>query len=248
MSAGENGHRPMPSITPEQDEVASYRRSGRAEAPVQSSLKGLLGFALALMMLGLAVGGYTLYQVQQKLEHANNLLSQGQRNISDLEARLASTGTDVSKTLRDVKSQVDTNFLEIDKLWALAHRKNKPDIQKNVRAIEKLEIDMNGRLDTAIAATQAMNSQTQKSLAALQELRASLVADSEEMTIQMSLLGQRLQVVDANRKEVARLNQRMKEVQEAITAIDKHRQQINQRLIALQKMRAETPPPAANSP
>ena len=112
----------IPSIKPAQDEVASYRRSGRFEAPKQSNFNGLLVFVIVLMAIMMGIGGYTLYEVQQRLASSNELLEQGQENTRQLESRLAATGTDVSKTLLDLKAQVNTNFTEIDKLWAVSHR------------------------------------------------------------------------------------------------------------------------------
>lgn len=105
----------IPSIKPAQDEVASYRRSGRSEAPKQSNFNGLLVFVIVLMAIMMGIGGYTLFEVQEKLERSNQLLEQGQENTRQLDSRLAATGTDVSKTLRDLKAQMNTNFTEIDK-------------------------------------------------------------------------------------------------------------------------------------
>jgi len=134
-----NNRESIPSIKPEQDEVASYRSSGRSAAPKQSNFNGLLVFVIVLMAIMMGFGGYTLFEVQKKLDQSNELLAQGQENIRELDSRLAATGTDVSKTLQDLKEQVSTNFSEIDKLWAVSYRQNRPDIQKNVRAIAALE-------------------------------------------------------------------------------------------------------------
>ena len=73
---------------------------------------------------------FVLYEVQQNLAISNQLLNQGQNNIRDLNNRISETGTDVLKTTQDLSDQVKLNFSEIDKLWKIAHRQNKPDIQK----------------------------------------------------------------------------------------------------------------------
>ena len=41
----------IPAIAPAKDEVASYRRSGRSDAPKQSNFNGILVFALVLMAI-----------------------------------------------------------------------------------------------------------------------------------------------------------------------------------------------------
>ena len=97
---------PIPSIKPDQDEVASYRSSGRSSAPKQSNFNGLLVFVILLMAIIMGIGGYTLFEVQNKLDRSNQLLAQGQKNIAELDSQLAATGTDVSKTLQDLKAHV----------------------------------------------------------------------------------------------------------------------------------------------
>ena len=74
----------IPSIKPDQLDVASYRRSGRSDPPKQSNFNGFLVFVIALMAIIMGVGGYTLYEVQQNLAISNELLDQGQSNIRDL--------------------------------------------------------------------------------------------------------------------------------------------------------------------
>ncbi|MDA0977075.1 MAG: hypothetical protein O3B72_00815, partial [Proteobacteria bacterium] len=82
----------IPSIKPAQDEVASYRRGGQTKAPKQSNFNGMLVFVIVLMAIMMGIGGYTLYEVQLKLERSNELLAEGQENVRMLEARLAATG------------------------------------------------------------------------------------------------------------------------------------------------------------
>jgi len=80
------------------------------------------------MVIVMGFGGYVLYEVQKKLVEANELLSKSQDSILELEGRLAATGTDVSKTLQEMQGQAETNVGEIDKLWAVAYRQNRPKI------------------------------------------------------------------------------------------------------------------------
>ncbi len=226
----------VPSIKPAQDEVASYRRSGRSDAPKQSNFNGLLVFVIVLMAVMMGIGGYTLFQVQQKLEMSNELLAQGQENIQALDSRLAATGTDVSKTLVDLKGQVETNFSEIDKLWAIAYRQNKPDIQKNARAIEELKKEQSGKLKTMEAQLKTMATQYQATLKELQSNRA----DNEELVTQIAMLRGQVQdqsvAQEANMRTLNILSNRIKTTQEAIDAIDQHRKLINQKLIDLERL------------
>lgn len=228
----------IPSIKPAQDEVASYRRSGRSEAPKQSNFNGLLVFVIVLMAIMMGIGGYTLYEVQERLERSNQLLEQGQENTRQLDSRLAATGTDVSKTLQDLKAQMNTNFTEIDKLWAVSHRQNKPDIQKNVRAIAGLKRDLGAKIDSMSGSVKKMSSQYEAILNELSGLREGLRQDNEELITEIALLRGQVQdqavVQGASKRNLNSLDRQVKEMQAAIDSIDAHRRQISQKLNELE--------------
>ena len=228
----------IPSIKPAQDEVASYRRSGRSEAPRQSNFNGLLVFVIVLMAIMMGVGGYTIFELQEKLTRSNELLAQGQDNIQQLDNRLAATGTDVSKTLQDIKSQVSTNFSEIDKLWAVSHRQNKPDIQKNVRAIAELKSDLGGKVNSMDSSVNAMSKQYGSIMSELTGLREGLLQDNQELITEIALLRGQVQdqAVDqeANQRNLNALKRQVKEVEDAISSIDEHRRQLTQKIAELQ--------------
>ena len=230
---------PIPTIKPDQDEVASYRSSARSAAPKQSNFNGLLVFVIVLMAIMMGVGGYTLFEVQKKLDQSNELLAQGQENIQELDSRLAATGTDVSKTLQDLKAQVSTNFSEIDKLWAVSYRQNKPDIQENVRAIASLKKDIGGRVESMDGSVKEMAAQYESILTELSGLREGLLQDNEELITEIALLRGQVQdqavTLEANKRNQNALKQQLNEVNEAIESIDQHRGQLSQKLAQLQR-------------
>ena len=243
-----NNRESIPSIKPEQDEVASYRSSGRSAAPKQSNFNGLLVFVIVLMAIMMGFGGYTLFEVQKKLDQSNVLLAQGQENIRELDSRLAATGTDVSKTLQDLKEQVSTNFSEIDKLWAVSYRQNRPDIQKNVRAIAALEDNLGKKVETMDQSVKQMSSQYQSTLSEISSLREGLLRDNEELITEIALLRGQVQdqavAQETIRRNISSLTQQVKETDEAIAAIDRHRLQLTQKLAQLQAL-IQTPSPAS---
>ena len=243
-----NNRESIPSIKPEQDEVASYRSSGRSAAPKQSNFNGLLVFVIVLMAIMMGFGGYTLFEVQKKLDQSNELLAQGQENIRELDSRLAATGTDVSKTLQDLKEQVSTNFSEIDKLWAVSYRQNRPEIQKNVRAIAALEDNLGKKVQTMDQSVKQMSSQYQSTLSEISSLREGLLRDNEELITEIALLRGQVQdqavAQEAIRRNISSLTQQVKETDEAIAAIDRHRLQLTQKLAQLQAL-IQTPSPAS---
>ena len=243
---------PIPSIKPDQDEVASYRSSARSAAPRQSNFNGLLVFVIVLMAIIMGIGGYTLFEVQKKLDQSNELLAQGQANIAELDSRLAATGTDVSQTLQDLKAQVSTNFSEIDKLWAVSYRQNKPDIQKNVRSITTLKNDLGQRVNDMSSSVEQMAAQYQSTLNELSGLREGLLQDNEELITEIALLRGQVQdqavVQEASRRTLNSLTKQLQDVNEAIDSIDQHRRQLAQKLAQqqsqIQSMQARPAPGA----
>ncbi|SVA83344.1 uncharacterized protein METZ01_LOCUS136198 [marine metagenome] len=225
---------PIPSIKPDQDEVASYRSSARSAAPRQSNFNGLLVFVIVLMAIIMGIGGYTLFEVRNKLDSSNELLAQGREKIAELDSRLAATGTDVSKTLQDLKAQLSTNFSEIDKLWAVSYRQNKPDIQKNVRSIASLKDDLGQRVTSMSGSLQQMTTQYQAILDELSGLREGLLQDNEELITEITLLRGQVQdqavAQEASRRNLNSLTKQLNDITEAIDSIDQHRRQLAQKL------------------
>ena len=181
----------------------------------------------------MGVGGLALYEVQQNLALSNQLLNQGQNNIRDLDTRLSETGTDVLKTTQDLSDQVKLNFSEIDKLWKLAHRQNKPDIQKNLRDIallkekttlfEKNESERLTKFDTA--------------LIKIDSLSARIKDENEELITEISFIKAQLEDQllkrEADRREFYSVEKKIEDLSEAINSIDQHRRILNQKLAQL---------------
>jgi len=244
MSDQDNGNRKdldeIPVIAPEKDELDSRRRT--LAAPRQSNFRGLLVFSLVLMGVMLGIGGFTLYEVQQRLDRSNELLDQANKGVRDLEARLAATGTDVSKELQTLKEQQTTNFSEIDKLWRVAYRENRPAIASIEQSIKSMTT-VNDQLDQNFAALKTEFANTN---AAVSVLTSSVATDRDELKTTVSLV--RGQVEDqadqseAQKRSIATINRQLKEVEEAIDAIDRYRQQVNQRLIELQNAQTTSVP------
>jgi len=230
----------IPSIKPAQDEVASYRRSGRADAPKQSNFNGMLVFVIVIMAIMMGVGGFTLYEVQQKLDQSNRLLEKGQENIRELENRLAATGTDVSKTLQIMQGRMETTEFEIRKLWDVANKRNKNWIQDNQTAITNLtkqNANVSARVSSAQASVQEVQDQFTAFASAMDNIRKELQAENTELTTQVSLVRGQLQdqsdKLVASERDQRILKKQIKDAEEAIEAIDQHRAQVNRQILEL---------------
>jgi chromosome segregation ATPase len=226
------------AIRPARDEVSSFRRSNRAEAPAKSNFNGILVFVIVVLAIMMGVGGFVLIEVQKKLDQSNVLLQKGQESVQQLEDRLSATGTDVSKTLQNMQGQMDTNVSEIDKLWAVTYRQNKPAIKENLDEIVKIRSDLETNVAPLSNTVQGMIESFNKLSSDMIEVRQGLLIENEETTTQVSMVRGQVQdqsvQVEGNKREISILSSQMKEAQEAIDVIDQYRKQINQRLIDMQ--------------
>jgi methyl-accepting chemotaxis protein len=226
------------AIRPARDEVSSYRRSSRGDAPAKSNFNGILVFVIVVLALMMGLGGFVLIEVQKKLEQSNVLLQKGQESVQQLEDRLSATGTDVSKTLQNLKVKMDTNVSEIDKLWAVSYRQNKPAIKENLDEIVKIRSDLATNVVPLSNTVQGMIESFNKLSSNMTEVRQGLLIENEETTTQMSMVRGQVQdqsvQVEGNKREISILSKQVKETQEAIDVIDQYRKQVNQRLIDLQ--------------
>ncbi len=190
---------------------------------------------MAIMM---GMGGYTLFEVQKKLDQSNQLLANGQENIQKLEDRLAATGTDVSKTLQILKGKVDTNISEVDKLWAVSYRQNRPRIEALEADLVKKTNNLSQQIAPMTEQMSSVNKGFKKLNTDMVELRQQLIIENEEATTQVSLVRNQIQdqevLVEGNKRNIAILTKKLAEAEEAIDVMDRYRQQINKRIVDLQ--------------
>jgi methyl-accepting chemotaxis protein len=226
------------AIRPARDEVSSYRRSSRADAPAKSNFNGILVFVIVVLALMMGLGGFVLIEVQKKLDQSNVLLQKGQESVQQLEGRLSATGTDVSKTLQNLQVKMDINVSEIDKLWAVSNRKNRQAIKENLDEIVKIRSDLATNVVPLSNTVQGMIESFNKLSSNMTEVRQGLLIENEETTTQMSMVRGQVQdqsvQVEGNKREISILSKQVKETQEAIGVIDQYRKQVNQRLLDLQ--------------
>ena len=237
----------IPAIKPAQDEVASFRSNRRSEAPRQSNFNGVLVFVIVLMAIMMGVGGFALWEVKQKLDLSNQLLSKSQENIRELEARLSDAGSTSSQRFQTMEAQINTNVSEVDKLWAVAYRQNRPDIAENKQAIAALNL----RFDKDVGQLSTRMTKVSENFDAfatqMTELRKRLLSDNEELVTQVSLVRGDVQdqatQVEKNRRDMAAILQKMESISEDIATFDRYRQKINQDLIEIKNQVNETSSP-----
>ncbi|MCO4830447.1 hypothetical protein N8756_06200 [Pseudomonadales bacterium] len=229
----------LPSITPDAADVSSYRRGGRSEAPKQSNFNGILMFVVVLMLLVMGFGGYVLFQVQTKLDEANGLLEKSQASIGELESRLAATGTDVSKTFETMQAQSNTNMSEIDKLWAVAYRQNRPKIEKVAEDLETAITGFKAELDPIAGAVSGVGAKIDALNKDLISVKQQRSMDSEDLSTELALIRQQNQdqadAIETLRRAGTVMAKQISEAKEDIGSNQNYRQQHNSEVIEMKK-------------
>ena len=129
----------------------------------------------------------------------------------------------------------------------VAYRQNRPKILELEKTLQNAN-GTNKELERQLARqSKSITTATAKSAAQFDELvadiarvRQILTDDSEDMTTQFSLVRGQVQdqadLVEANKRNLASIQNRVKITEEAIEVIDKYRAQVNKRLVDLQAM------------
>ena len=129
----------------------------------------------------------------------------------------------------------------------MAYRQNRPKILELEKALQNANSTNKelkrqlARQSTSIAtATAKSAAEIDKLVADIARVRQTLTDDSEDMTTQFSLVRGQVQdqadLVEANKRNLASIQNRVKITEEAIEVIDKYRAQVNKRLVDLQAM------------
>ena len=229
----------LPSITPDAEDVSSYRRGSRTEAPKQSNFNGILMFVIVIMVLVMGFGGYVLFQVQNKLNEANAQLVQSGASIDELESRLAATGSDVSKTFETMQAQSNKNVSEIDKLWAVAYRQNRPKIDQVALDLETAITGFKAELDPIAGAVSGVGDQFDALNKEMIGLKQLLTMDTEDRATELALIRQQLQdqtdTLETLRRELGVVKKQLSEAKEDIRSNLEYRARHNGEVLEMKK-------------
>jgi len=134
-----------------------------------------------------------------------------------------------------MQEQQSTNLGEIDKLWAVAYRQNRPRIKTIEETLTKLTA-MDKKLDAQIA---NQVSSVNKIAERFEKLSAQMIADNEEQSTSIALIRGQFQsqstMLEGSRLNLLALGKQVKDLEEAIAVFDRYRQQNNQRLLEIQR-------------
>ncbi|EAR60892.1 hypothetical protein [Neptuniibacter caesariensis] len=212
--------------------------SGSQASSSASGASPVLYLVMIVLVVAVSALGYYGYEMQQSLKEREATFEQAQGQIGQLEQLLkqaeqgaAQSGealqgnvTSLESTLKQKDKQLDS---EIAKLWAIAHQKNKPLIEKQAKELAALKKSL---------AEQGKSTDALKARLAKQEsaLKKASGAGSEVTKLKKQLSSE----INKVNKLVARLEAELRTgaelAQEQTDELIKTQRQLSDRLVALE--------------
>ena len=189
--------------------------SNAAAAQTQPAKQTLATVALivALVMGGLAAFLFMqLQSVQKQLNQAQSVIADQGKNLQRLNDQLSATGENANLSVDALKILVKENNSEIRKLWDVSNKRNKANINANIKAIKSLK--------SSVASVKKAQGAAEKSQT------AALASAKRDMSA----------TVD---KKVAALSGRVKQVESAASDIATAQLGVSQNSDALQALEAK---------
>lgn len=246
-----------PSVRAEIPRKETPSRSG-------SSWTGALALVLAISLAGAGVWLYgqqrsTIAQLESQLAEANQYINQSQQILARLEGSLNETEATVQQSDSKLSARLAGIDSEIRKLWDLANKRQAAQLKEHQGKLDGLQTStkqLQERLTKAeqglASATKTASEQTAKlatGLQSIEELNTKLgrleTSSGEQISqlskdyqAQIAALTQRVEAMRTkldSQTSSAPLEKRLKEVETAINAIDMNRQQVNQRIVDLER-------------
>lgn len=222
-------------------ETATAAPAGRyGRTTTSSSGGGGRGGNIATnLVLGLAVvaligAGWMIFEQQQRLLESENTIADAEQRIGMLESRLRMTDASISESESDTNEQINFWEDEIRKLWDLSNKRNRKWIEDNRSAIAR---------NTKAVSAQGGDLKNLKSTVSQHD---TALEQQDEIVDRVTTIDRSVNSIIAGRRDVvdkanaasaiaARMDARLKEVEEAIVAIDANRQTLNRQVLELQQ-------------
>ncbi|MDT8397212.1 MAG: hypothetical protein RQ899_01180 [Pseudomonadales bacterium] len=232
----------IPSIVPERDELVYHRKKKRgnsiplAQEAVVVRASGGVRFLLTLLTLGLfATGGGAYFFYQQGMSARTDLQAAAMR-ISELENRLSAVGETTEESTLGLLRRIETNFSEIDKLWA-ARNENRTNIASNKTALEN-QAKTVASLESAVSNQGGILNQNATALTNLDNRLTTItgnIAGIGNLGQQLTALNADLNRVKASMSTLeSDMTSRVNNAEQDIESINAYRLQMNQTVSTLQ--------------
>ncbi|WP_415892204.1 hypothetical protein ACMXYX_12595 [Neptuniibacter sp. QD72_48] len=244
-------------------------RSGDAPAPASAPASSGGGVVQSVVMVVLVVAvsvlgyfGFEMYQSQQAtFEKAQEQIVQLEALLKEAEQGAAESGEELQgnvSSLESVLKQKDKQLdSEIAKLWDIAHKKNKPLIEKQAKELAALKKTLQAQEKT-VKSLKSQVAQQKKTLASVSGLKKTVNAEVAKLTKLTSRVESEMRTTNELAKEQmddllkaqrtltdrlakvegksnADLERKVKVNEQAIRAFDGTRRQLNQDLLQVRQ-------------
>lgn len=219
--------------------AGARRRSSTGGSDSKGPSRGIgVGIVVALLLAGLGVSGWFLVEQHQRLEAEGEALAAARARLDALEDRLRTTDEALTETGATTSEQINFWESEIRKLWAVTNDRNRKWIEDNQQAIEALR--------KSFAAIEASSREVQSTLGR----HEGAFARQQQLVDRLTGIEVQLQRVERSQRDLvdgmnaaqqsvaslqSGLANRVKETEQAVTAIDAYRLQLNSRLADLER-------------
>lgn len=200
---------------------------------------------LMLVVAGLGVGGWFVFNQQSLLTEARGAQQSAEDRLAVLEDRLRATDEVMSDTGEDTKEKLGYWESEIRKVWDIANKRNRGWIEENQALLATHKSSL-AEIASGLAVLKTdLSSQgdnvadVEKRLETLDELAAKV----EGITAGQDKLAKNIASIDTSK-----LTERVLRNEQAVAAIDAYRVQLNRRLTDLQGRLDAMGPVAATTP
>jgi chromosome segregation ATPase len=229
----------IPSITATRDSAPppGKNRGKAAATPRRGGKESAGGGLLSRLLLTVSVAAAAVacawaWQLQQALQASNEVQESYAQRISELEDRLSDTDEGLSQNtasmavkIKELSAKAETNFQEIDKLWASAWRKNRDKIA----ALEKSSASHGSEINAA-----------EKSLAALEKQVSGAATDLAKLKSVAGDMERLMKSARSNQAEVERLADEVNRLGLELSKLDKRVQGDAEWVAAVDAFRRQT--------
>jgi hypothetical protein len=230
------------SISTSPDDASGYRRGGkgtRRRAPPSGGAR-LIGvnLILAVLVAGLVGAGWFIANQHQLLIEQQRELDTADGRIAVLEDRLRVTDEAMTVSGQDTQEKIGYWESEIRKLWAISNKRNLTwikDNETNLNKVRKSVDDLQSSSRGLISSVGRHETAFSQQSAIIDQLASVDLQLAQMVNAQRDLVDR----VNASQQTIAGLQSglenRVKDNEQAVAAIDAYRLQLNTRLATLER-------------
>jgi len=244
----------VPPMVPDRDDVDSHLSNKRSQSqeivrPSYYTQKVKVStwpvrIMLTLLTLGMLGGGYSAYYMYGEYQ---NDLRQADLRIADLELALSLAGDSAEESAMTLIERLDSNFSQIDLLWA-NWRGNNKDLEDVRSEIARLVLVNEGQDETAANNSQQI-ANTNQALMTSETILNTLTTELAQINLAVTSLNADMFELEGMRGDLQTIRQslnsgdstvlgllgRVEYMEESMESVNANRQQINESLLRIQE-------------